>query len=57
MKNNEINIFIINPLHIEFDNINKFPKFKPKLNIFNEIVYDLYWCCHYNSINKKYNKK
>jgi hypothetical protein len=57
MNNDKIQIFIINPLHIEFHNIPKFSKLIPKLNIFNEIIYDLCWCCHHNYIIKKYNEK
>lgn len=57
MNNDRIQKFIVNPLHIEFNNIPKFPKLIPKLNIFNEIVYDLCWVCYNSSIIKKYNEK
>ena len=57
MNNDNIQTFIVNPSHVEFYNIPKFRKLIPKLNIFNEIVYDLCWCCHHDCIIKKYYKK
>lgn len=52
MNNSEIKIFTLNPIHSEFDNIPKFRKLVPRLNIFNEIVYDLSWFSYLNILDK-----
>jgi hypothetical protein len=51
MNENKMTRLILNPIHINYDNIPKRRYNVPKLNIFGEIKYETIWYCFINDFD------
>ena len=51
IENNSIKL-MLNPLHDEFYNLPKRKLYSPRLNLFNEIVYEIKWYSYPSDIKR-----